>query len=245
MPDAGADARVGIVFVSHSKRLADGLVELARQMAPTVRLEPAGGTDDGRIGTSFDLVSTAIGTADGGAGVVVLCDLGSAILTTETALEFLDDEQRERVRIADAPLVEGGVAASVAAEAGDSLDDVLRAAETAAGGASRAAPGAGGMQPFVEPGGGEPGPGSPRFSRRVVLRNADGLHARPAAELVKLASTFPQRVTVNGTDAKSLLSIMAMGLVRGDEVEIASDAPDAEAAVDAIADLAESGFGEH
>ena len=57
--------------------------------------------------------------------------------------------------------------------------------------------------------------------RRVTLTNADGLHARPAAELVKLASTFSQRVTVNGTDAKSLLAIMALGLVRGDEVEIA------------------------
>ena len=81
MPDASADARVGIVFVSHSRKLAEGLVELARQMAPTARLEAAGGTDDGRIGTSFDLVSSAIQAADGGAGVAVLCDLGSAILT--------------------------------------------------------------------------------------------------------------------------------------------------------------------
>ena len=61
---------------------------------------------------------------------------------------------------------------------------------------------------------------------------------------MKLANTFPQRVTVNGTDAKSLLSIMALGLVKGDEVEIASDDPDGAAAVDAIAELAASGFGE-
>ena len=225
---------VGIVFVSHSRQLADGLVELARQMAPTARLEAAGGTDDGRIGTSFDLVSAAIEAADGGSGVVVLCDLGSAILTAETALDFLDDEQRSRVRIADAPLVEGGVAASVAAEAGDPLDVVVRAAESAAGG--------GGAEPASTP---APATAPGRIIRRVTLTNADGLHARPAAELVKLASTFPQRITVNGTDAKSLLAIMALGLVKGSEIEIATEDPDGATAVDAIAALAESGFGEH
>jgi PTS hybrid protein len=238
VPDAADALRVGIVFVSHSERLAEGLVDLARQMAPTVRLEAAGGTDDGRIGTSFDKVTAAIGAADAGAGAVVLCDLGSAIMTADTALEFLDDEQRARVRIADAPLVEGGVAASVAAESGESLDAVVRAAESAGGAAA-----AGGQGPDRPA---EPGEaGSAGVSRHVTLTNADGLHARPAAELVKLASTFPQRVTVNGIDAKSLLSIMALGLTKGAEVEIASDDPDGGAAVDAIVALAESGFGEH
>ncbi|MGR2751790.1 dihydroxyacetone kinase phosphoryl donor subunit DhaM [Agromyces arachidis] len=234
MPDAPGAERVGIVFVSHSERLAAGLVELARQMAPTVRLEAAGGTDDGRIGTSFDKVTAAIGAADAGAGAVVLCDLGSAIMTAETALEFLDDEQRERVRLADAPLVEGGVAASVAAEAGESLDAVVGAARSAApAGPAEAAPSAGAETSTAG------------IRRRVTLTNADGLHARPAAELVKLASTFDQRVTVNGIDAKSLLSIMALGLTKGAEVEIASDDPDGSEAVDAIVALAESGFGEH
>jgi PTS hybrid protein len=242
VPDAASGPLVGVVFVSHARKIAEGLVELARQMAPNVRLEPAGGTDDGRVGTSFDLVTAAIEAADGGAGVVVLCDLGSAILTAETALDFLDEERRDRVRIADAPLVEGGVAASVAAEAGDPLDRVVRAAESAL----RAPPPADGGG--VEEGAAAPIAGKAhraRFSRRVTLTNADGLHARPAAELVKLASTFPQRVTVNGTDAKSLLAIMALGLTKGAEVEIASDDPDGAAAVEAIADLAESGFDEH
>jgi PTS hybrid protein len=242
VPDAASGPLVGVVFVSHARKIAEGLVELARQMAPNVRLEPAGGTDDGRVGTSFDLVTAAIEAADGGAGVVVLCDLGSAILTAETALELLDEERRDRVRIADAPLVEGGVAASVAAEAGDPLDRVVRAAESAL----RAPPPADGGG--VEEGAAAPIAGKAhraRFSRRVTLTNADGLHARPAAELVKLASTFPQRVTVNGTDAKSLLAIMALGLTKGAEVEIASDDPDGAAAVEAIADLAESGFDEH
>lgn len=241
---ASGDDRVGIVFVSHSERIAAGLVELARQMAPTAELRAAGGTDDGRIGTSFDRVSDAIAAADSGAGVVVLCDLGSAILTAETALDFLDDEQRGRVRIVDAPLVEGGVAASVAAEAGDTLDEVVRAAESARGSGTDSSAGARGDGGPSGGGGAPSNETPPGLSRRVTLRNADGLHARPAAELVKLASTFSQRVTVNGADAKSLLTIMALGLVKGDEVEIASTDPDGAVAVDAIADLAASGFGE-
>jgi phosphoenolpyruvate---glycerone phosphotransferase subunit DhaM len=237
-----APGKVGIVFVSHSARIAEGLVDLARQMAPSAALVAAGGTDDGRIGTSFDLVSEGIAEADAGEGVAVLCDLGSAILTAETALDFLDDDVRARVRIVDAPLVEGGVAAAVSAEAGDDLEQVVAAAESARGGAVTGAP-----RPDDvgrAPDSGEHAPVASAHARSVTLVNADGLHARPAAELVKLASTFPQRVTVNGTDAKSLLAIMSLGLTKGATVEIASDDPEGRAAVDAIAALAESGFGE-
>ncbi len=235
----GESEKVGVVFVSHSAHIAEGLVELARQMAPTAALVAAGGTDDGRIGTSFDRVSSAIAEADAGAGVVVLCDLGSAILTAETALEFLDEEARARVRIADAPIVEGGVAAAVAAEGGDDLDRVLAAAESARGDGASGSPDIGAIDRTAAG-----GPETSAHSRSVTLVNADGLHARPAAELVKLASTFPQRVTVNGTDAKSLLAIMSLGLTKGATVEIASDDPAGAPAVDALAALAESGFGE-
>ena len=234
--------KVGVVFVSHSARIAEGLVELARQMAPSAALVAAGGTDDGRIGTSFDLVSSGIAEADSGVGVVVLCDLGSAILTTETALDFLDDETRERVRIVDAPLVEGGVAAAVAAESGDDLAQVVSAAESARGASAGAADIE--LAQEAEASATAPVASAQAHSRTVTLVNADGLHARPAAELVKLASTFGPKVTVNGTDAKSLLSIMSLGLTKGATVEIASDDPEGGAAVDAIAALAESGFGE-
>ena len=222
---------VGLVFVSHSARIAEGLVDLARQMAPDVALVPAGGTDDGGIGTSFDLVAAAIGEADTGDGAVLLCDLGSAILTAETALDFLDDEQRSRILIVDAPLVEGGVAAAVAAQTGEDRDGVAAAARTAIGdGAAEQVP---------------PAPAGPAgYSRVVAVVNRDGLHARPAADFVKLASTFPTRVTVNGKDAKSLLAIMALGLVRGRDAEIATEDPNGKEAVDALADLVASGFGE-
>ncbi len=228
---------VGLVFVSHSSKLAEGLVELARQMAPHVTLVDAGGTDEGGIGTSFEKVSAGMMQADTGAGAVVLCDLGSAILTAETALDFLDDVVRDRILIVDAPLVEGAVAAAVAAETGGSLTDVAEAARSA----SAAAP-----PPAAGPAEDRPSGSSeePSASRTVILPNKDGLHARPAAEFVKLASTFASRVTVNGKDAKSLLGIMGLGLTQGASVEIASTGAEAEAAVTALADLVESGFGE-
>lgn len=241
---AGTPGKVGLVFVSHSVKIAEGLVDLARQMAGSTTLVAAGGTDDGGIGTSFDRVSAAVTEADSGHGVAVLCDLGSAILTAETALDFLDEEVQARVRIVDAPLVEGGVAAAVAAESGGSLDDVVAAAQTAASTVEAvpadAAGGADAAVPVFE----EPAAASGSPSRTVTIVNRDGLHARPAAEFVKLASTFPVRVTVNGKDAKSLLGIMSMGLTKGSSVEIASTDPEAADAVNALADLVESGFGE-
>ncbi|NQX28701.1 PTS-dependent dihydroxyacetone kinase phosphotransferase subunit DhaM [Microbacteriaceae bacterium VKM Ac-2854] len=220
---------VGLVLVSHSAKIAEGLVELAAQMAPSVALVAAGGTDEGGIGTSFDRVGAGIAAADGGAGVVVLCDLGSAILTAETALDFLDDELRERVLIADAPLVEGAVSAAVAAESGADLDAVRRAAEAAGG-----APTPVDAQP----------PAAAGVSQTVTLINPNGLHARPAADFVRLASTFAARVDANGKDATSLLGVMSLGLVKGDDVTISASGTDAETAVEALAKLVASGFGE-
>ncbi len=245
---------VGIVFVSHSPKIAEGLVDLASQMASTARLIAAGGTDDGGIGTSFDTVSSAIDRADAGDGVVVLCDLGSAILTAETALEFLDDELRDRVRIADAPLVEGGVAAAVAAEGGAALADVLAAAESArgsAGGESDAASApASGPEPHgpLQDGPMQDGPMQDAPADAVVdtvwLVNREGLHARPAAEFVKLAGRFDATATVNGVDARSLLRLMALGLTEGDAVTLSATGPQAAEVVTALGDLIRSGFGE-
>ena len=211
---------------------AEGLVDLARQMAPHARMIAAGGTDDGGIGTSFDKVVAGIEQADRGDGVVLLCDLGSAILTSETARDFLDDDVRTRVRIVDAPLVEGGVAAAVAAEVGGDLDSVVRAARSAAG-ADR-----GPSTDTAE------SPPPSLVTRTVTLVNKDGLHARPAADFVKLASTYSARVTVNGKDASSLLAVMSLGLTRGMTAEISSADPDGAEAVAALGDLLESGFRE-
>jgi PTS hybrid protein len=122
---------VGIVLVSHSAELARGLAALAGQVAGSeVRIEPAGGDPEGGFGTTGDLVERAIARAEQGAGVVVLADLGSAILTVRSVL---DEEDGGRVRLADAPFVEGAVAAAVISAAGQSLDEVLRSAEEVRG----------------------------------------------------------------------------------------------------------------
>jgi phosphoenolpyruvate---glycerone phosphotransferase subunit DhaM len=122
---------VGIVVVSHSADLAAGLAALASQMAgPDVRIEPAGGLPDGSLGTDEDRVRAAIRAADQGSGVVILGDLGSAILTVRTVL---DRHGNGHVRLADAPIVEGAVAAAVTASANMPLEDVVRSAEEARG----------------------------------------------------------------------------------------------------------------
>ncbi|HZO72696.1 MAG TPA: phosphoenolpyruvate--protein phosphotransferase [Ktedonobacteraceae bacterium] len=121
---------VGLVIVAHSAQLAAGVAELAGQMTKgAVRIIASGGAGDGVLGTSADVILTAIQTADDTDGVLILLDLGSAILSTEMALEMLDDEQRHRVTLTYAPLVEGAVTAALEASLGHSLAQVKTAAE--------------------------------------------------------------------------------------------------------------------
>ncbi len=122
---------VGIVVVSHSADLARGVADLAGQMAgPDVRIETAGGGPDGALGTDDGLVRDAIRRANEGDGVVVLGDLGSAILTVRHVLER---QSNGHAHLVDAPLVEGAVAAAVVASMGLEVDAVARAAEEARG----------------------------------------------------------------------------------------------------------------
>jgi PTS hybrid protein len=124
---------VGLVVVSHSARIAEGIVELAGQMAGQVRIEAAGGTDDGGLGTDAGLIAEAIEAADSGDGVLVLVDLGSAVLSASMAIdELVTDDVRARTRIAEAPVVEGTVVAAVQASTGSDLDAVEAAAVEAA-----------------------------------------------------------------------------------------------------------------
>jgi phosphocarrier protein FPr len=117
---------VGLVIVSHSRPLAEAAVALARQMLPgrELAIEVAAGTEDGGLGTDAVAVSAAMAAADSGDGVVVLMDLGSAVLSAETALELLDDDLRERVLLSPGPLVEGLVGAAVVAAGGADRDRV-------------------------------------------------------------------------------------------------------------------------
>jgi dihydroxyacetone kinase phosphotransfer subunit len=125
----GAMSGVGIVLISHSRALAEGAADLASMVSQGgARIVGVGGTDDGRLGTSLDALVTAVEKVDGGAGVVILGDLGSSVLTVKS---YLADEPVPGTRFADAPLVEGAVAAAVAASTGASVDEVVAAAEEA------------------------------------------------------------------------------------------------------------------
>jgi dihydroxyacetone kinase phosphotransfer subunit len=126
---------VGLVLVSHSAMLLDGLLAMARQVAgPDLPITIAGGTEDGRLGTSAARIEHALHSALAAADdVLVLLDLGSAVISLDVALEMLGPRERERVRISDAPLVEGTIVAAVQASVGATLDEVATAAAASAG----------------------------------------------------------------------------------------------------------------
>ena len=122
---------VGIVIVSHSWKIAEGVCDLAREMAHGHEgIIPAGGLEDGSTGTDAEKIANAIVEADTGDGVVILADIGSAIMSAESAIELLEEEERGiNAVIADAPIVEGAVCAAVEAAGGGNIEAVLSAAE--------------------------------------------------------------------------------------------------------------------
>jgi phosphoenolpyruvate---glycerone phosphotransferase subunit DhaM len=224
---------VGIIVVSHSGKIAEGAMELAAQMAPDVRIIPAGGTSDGRIGTSLEKVMAALEQADGGDGIVVLADLGSAVMTAESALEFAGSPSG--VLLADAPLVEGLVAAAVAAQSGAGVKDVRSAAEAMGAGSSQGA-GAG-----AAVGGGMRAPDA---SGDFELVNEAGMHARPAAKIAGGLAGMDAEVTVNSVDGASMTGLMTLGAGKGSVLHVEASGPDAERAVEYVGSLVRAGFGE-
>jgi multiphosphoryl transfer protein len=235
---------VGIVVVSHSAALAEGVVELARQMGgPDVAIEAAGGMEDGSIGTDAARVMEAIQRAMSDDGVLVLMDLGSALMSAEMAVEMLGTQG---VALSEAPLVEGTVAAAASARGGASLEEVLAEARGALG-MKAAQLGVSGLGSRVSE---EPEPvAEPDASARVSVVNEIGLHARPAALVVELAGRFdanlrlakPGGATVS---AKSLTGLMTLSARRGDELDVSASGPQAAEAVEAFEELAKDGFGE-
>ena len=254
--------RVGLVVVSHSAGLAAGVVEVAAQMAPDVTVVAAGGTAEGGIGTDFDAVAAAVERADAGAGVVVLYDLGSARMVAEMAVEVAGN-----ARLADAPLVEGAVAAAVSAQGGADVTEVTHAAEDAAGVPGSTAPEltaaapaaadavdlvdgtdlaggidlAGGMSVAV-------GKQVAPAEVTVTLTNEIGLHARPAAVVARAMTGLDATVTVYFKDAsadgRSVLALMALGARGGDQVRVTAVGPQAGEALRTFQDLAAGDFGE-
>ncbi len=241
---------VGIVIVSHSAKVAEGAAELARAMAPEVRIAAAGGLDapDRPLGTDIGLIANAIAEAYSDDGVLVLMDLGSAILSTEVAVEQLPEAQRARILLCEAPLIEGAIAAAVQARVGSPLAQV--AAEARAGLAPKAAQLGVEAPPPLEKG---PGMRAGPEARSIALtvHNPLGLHARPAARFVQTAARFQADVRVaNATtgrgpaNAKSINAIAMLGVRQGHTITITAAGADAEAVLAALKQLADANFGD-
>ncbi|MBV9614722.1 MAG: PTS-dependent dihydroxyacetone kinase phosphotransferase subunit DhaM, partial [Ktedonobacteraceae bacterium] len=195
---------VGLVVVSHSARLAEGVVELAGQMVQgRTPLASAGGGGDNLLGTSVDIILAAIQSVESPDGVLVLLDLGSAILSAEMALEMLDEQQRAHTVLSYAPLVEGAIAATLEASLGHTLTEVKLAAEKTAhveqlqllkplsqseeDTATTSAEVSGPVPPDT---------GEHSIETQLTLTNPAGLHARPAALFVQTVARFQAHIQV-------------------------------------------------
>jgi len=238
---------VGLVIVTHSATLAAGVAELARGMGGEVPIELAGGIDapEPALGTDAVRVAEAIERADEGDGVLVLMDLGSAVLSAEMALDLLPAERRERVLLCEAPLVEGAVAGAVTAKLGASLADVAAEAR-------------GALQAKVEHLGTseaeapvELAAGDGSATATLAVRNPLGLHARPAARFVQTAGSFNAEVTVTNVttergpiSGRSLNALATLGVRQGHEILVAARGPQAGEALAALEALAERDFDE-
>ncbi len=238
---------IGLVVVSHSPRLAEAAVELALEMVagepPAIAI--AAGAGDGIIGTDATKVAAAIDEVSSAEGVLVLMDLGSAVLSSTMALEFVTT--KVDVRLSDAPFVEGIIAAVVLAAAGAGLDEVEREARDAMD-AKR-----GQLDlPPTRPESSEPAAAQPAdASADETLVNPDGLHSRPAAAIVKAVSEFEAKVTIADLStgkgpvaANSLIALMSLGSKTGDIIRISAVGAQAADAVQALREMTIDGFGE-
>src|SRR4051794_9257580 len=240
---------VGIVVVSHSRPLARAALALAGEMlhGRPARIELAAGLDETTFGTDAVRVKEAIEAVDGPAGVVVLMDLGSAVLSAELALDLLEDPTaRDRVTLSSAPIVEGLVVAAVAAPGGASPAQGATEARNALLGKA--------AHPSVpEESAGEDlrAVVGPEVTGVFRVANSHGLHARPAARLVSEVNGLDAAVTLTnqttGTGpvpAASLSRVATLGAQQGHQVEIRASGPQAQEAVEHLLALAARSFDE-
>jgi phosphoenolpyruvate-protein phosphotransferase/dihydroxyacetone kinase phosphotransfer subunit len=245
---------VGLVLVSHSRPLAEAVVDLIRRAVTTeISICAAGGVGEDRneLGTDGFEILEAINSIYSGDGVLVLMDMGSAILSAETAREFLEPGQQERVRLDSAPLVEGGIAAAIQAQIGSSLEQVSQAAQNS-------------LLPKREHLGDEPPDRLPASaeppeirslgageSLDVIVENEHGLHLRPAATLIKALSRFGAPVYLENLSeqsqrvaANSLVDIARLQIRKGHTVRFTVFGSDPSSVIGAIRTLFANQFGE-
>jgi len=246
----------GLVVVSHSRALADASVALASEMlhGSRVRIGVAAGLDATTFGTDATAIVEAIDEADDGDGVVVLMDLGSAVLSAEMALDMIDPAVRDRAVLCPAPLVEGLVVAAVAAAGGAPPAQVAaEAVGSLAAKQSHLNPTVHAVdlhRPHSDVAGTVTGAAAP-LSAVVKILNPHGLHARPAARLVQEARRHDASVQLRNLDtgagpvpATSLSRVAALGALHGHRIEVSATGAQAREALEHIVALAERRFDE-
>ncbi|MDZ7955120.1 phosphoenolpyruvate--protein phosphotransferase [Nostoc sp. DedQUE09] len=245
-------AAIAIVIVSHSKQLALGVRELAAQMVQgQVPIAVAAGIEDSEnpLGTDPIQVYEAITSVFSDDGVLVLMDLGSALLSAEMAIEFLSEAQQKKVYLCEAPLVEGASAAVVAAAAGRDIHQVMAEARgallakaTQLGVVTRPLSVVTPITTNVE---------SPTREIRLIVSNRLGLHARPAAQFVATAARFQSQILVRNLTRNtelvrgdSINQVTTLGVRQGHELLITATGSDADEALAALQGLFANNFGE-
>ncbi len=244
---------VGIAIVSHSAKLAEGVRDLAKQMVQApVRIAIAAGIDDPEnpYGTDVIKVVEAISSVFEEQGVIVLMDLGSSILSAEMAIELLPEAMQQKVKLCPAPLVEGAIAAAVQAAAGADIATIISEAQTSiiakASHLSQDTEKISPTRAIIAATESEK-----RQEIQLQIKNKFGLHARPAAKLVNTASKFSSAITVqnltknsSAVNAKSINQIITLGVKQNDRIAIVATGEDAKAAIKALQELVNEGFGE-
>ena len=243
---------VGIVLVSHSRALAVAVRELVLSMTGgESRLALAAGVGEDRreLGTDAIEISEAIRAVHGPDGVLVIMDMGSALLSAETALELLDEPERRNVVFCSAPFVEGAVAAGVTAHMSAPLEQVKAEALQSLQAKKNALPEAEAIEEPAK----LPPVGMPSGAQvlRLTIPNRHGLHARPVTRLIREMTPFASELTVRNltnqrgpVSLKSLSAIAALEILHGHEIEITAIGQDASAALAKARELVESGLGD-
>ncbi len=248
---------VGLVIVSHSRKLAEALVSLIKGTGNgNIPVAATGGIgeNNSEFGTDASDIVDAINSVYSDDGVLVLTDLGSSVLSAELALDFLPDEHKSNIKISSAPLVEGAVSAAVQIGLNASLADTVREAsgglipkqehldqdgqETDSGNENN-------RKEDVNTG------GSHYIEQILTVHTVHGLHARPAAKLIQLIATFDADAEISNisknrgpVSAKSLNRLLSLNVLKNDSIRISAAGKQAKSLVDAVTALVNENFGE-
>ena len=247
---------VNLLLVSHSKNLAESVVGLAKQMIRSGEVEisiAAGiGEDHQEIGTNAVEIAEAIQDIYSNEGVLVLMDLGSAVLSAQMALDLLPPDVCQKVRVCPAPFIEGAIVAAAQASSGSNLEIVYREAMDAL------KPKYDQLREKIDEIPEEESekkmlPSNDDEKKEIILtvRSVHGLHARPAVQFVQTAASFNADVMVKNlttnkgpSSAKSLIAITMLGVMKGHQIQVTAIGQQREEVLKALSNLVEDNFGE-